>query len=1277
MSSRLFSIYRFTGNGNNFSTLTPGVSSQFSPSTANELTSFSQVQGDCRRRPAMISLNVQWIPVTNSSGTYQWSGNDISNQKVKKVTFFGIGKMREPKESKVITPPSSDYTDAYLSAFASKPIPTRYVHRLSTTVFDSSTPISLKPITVSPLSANDSTKTSQTRFISINNIQPLNTFDKPVSSSSSRSSTYSSSFTSERSTAYEPVSITQYSSAQCQTLASNFSTLLHTPTSTVMNASSSDADNQRSCRTFQSFTQPLLSKFPAVYRSETFYKDVYKPLPPYSLKSYPPSNIYNLSSLSPSTTESTYKTQIPFQSTPLSLSAHIDQSNINQPVIGSSTKTKKQIDRPETMLFQYDEDSQSSRIEKTSPIWSPSFESPISRKELINEPESLHTEKLLDNSSEPIRILENNLNKYDLLINQISEVLASVSPLSSTVSSMSPDKSVLDYQLSSDSSPILLRKRLEMGPSQQSTTTTVKSSVDEQMKPSYLIRDDSYDKIVDAISDIDNEIRSSTDIQSLSTAIKDENQEEKSSSLDESHVRSSMEDEYVKSSIQLPDAHHSLLRTESEKKELEPLPKLKEEANEKEISWSDRQLMLTVSEEKEEKEEILQTTLTDKIQAQSVAEEEPEISQLEEHQTSQTKENEKNDEVKIVPIDEQLTTTSVEDIKDDKKMLTKDEQQTSSIIQKVQKIEANASGKDDRRILFATQEEKGKAECLLVKNRSTPTVNENEIAEVLSTLADECQISSISKEEWKEGQVKTLFTDDYRPHLVIEGDEKEEGTTISTDAHLDALALEDSTPKSKSLSSDDYQLPLLNMEEKAVTETLLVEGHQVMSVIENENVKVNMQSSDKRQFPWTMKEEIKVSLSQNEQKSSDTSVNEMVPSSELKLNEEKVVDVQSTAENKTGTVQFCQQQTDVVTIIANDIVAAEEREQAFSDLKSTKIFRKHVTWNETVMNNVDENEDPLCENVTEESHASEVSTRTTIQKNGILAAADDEFMIPVKLTSTVDQRIKPPDVTNAQISSDTIINPLAAITISTVMPNVADQQIALANVIDMQSTTVDTQGNLSNYSKNQNNLQVSIDGMIHRFNTTEQPFIPFSPAGEQEKIFNSLELSSNLLNSTNQKIISSDLAESQATFNKSDILLASPIGTQSISVASFSKEDIFTVGEMSPITSDIISKEDVSKPMEEFQSNNETKSKEEMKIDSHTRKHSSQIAGNLLPETAITVVECTTQSLQPQIVSFIDALADRVANRYISSDVYYGYLGEHSRFVEVDQVFCFQYSILK
>ncbi|CAF4286775.1 unnamed protein product, partial [Adineta steineri] len=335
---------------------------------------------------------------------------------------------------------------------------------------------------------------------------------------------------------------------------------------------------------------------PSIYQSQSqsqsSYDSIYKPIPPYSMQSYPPSNI-STSSLSSSSLGSSYTSTKPFETTPLSTYSNINQSytneriisptpkferpfestpvstysNINQNytnerIISPTPKFEKPIDRPETLQFQHDEDIRSSNITKLSPLYTPSPDTPTIREEhkVISEPLK-QTEDLSTISSAPIQILENTLNKYDSLINQISDILASVSPLSSTVSSMSPGKSVLDYEVSSDGSPILKHKNIESQLPQQSTTVLDQSSNISRITPSHLIHDHSQDNIITARSDIN----SSSDTQTLLDATKEET---KLSSPNETQVSSTMEDENTESIVPSLDNDQFQLRSQQEKEEM-------------------------------------------------------------------------------------------------------------------------------------------------------------------------------------------------------------------------------------------------------------------------------------------------------------------------------------------------------------------------------------------------------------------------------------------------------------------------------------------------------------------------------------------------------------------------------------------------------------------------------------------------------------------------------------------------------------------------------------
>ena len=359
------------------------------PATGRESTIFDQVYGVRRRRPTSIHLRL--------SNTHRWSGSDVDRQK---ETYFER--------------PSSDYTDAYLSAFAPKPISTPYFHRSA-------------PVPFQPLSQH-SMRTSPTRF--------HHTISRPASS-----------FFAQTLPADTP------SSALATFNAENL-------TPSPISRESMDRD--------QSST--TLASFSTVERPASPYENLQEPSPVVS-----------------SPVKVTYKPRVSFRSAPLPFLADIPSSSSTTQTVPPSLAIQEKLDRPETILFQHDEDLQ------LSPIVSPLLDSPLTSQ-------SSFSEEPVTVSSKPIEILENTLNKYESLIDQISEMLASVSPLSSTISSMSPSKSVLDYELSSDSSPILPHRSVETNVSPNATARRTPSS--------HLIREDSYDKIVTAIADLDEELDS-------------------------------------------------------------------------------------------------------------------------------------------------------------------------------------------------------------------------------------------------------------------------------------------------------------------------------------------------------------------------------------------------------------------------------------------------------------------------------------------------------------------------------------------------------------------------------------------------------------------------------------------------------------------------------------------------------------------------------------------------------------------------------------------------
>ena len=325
---------------------------EHAPVTRREPTVFEQVYGTRRKRPTTISSNVHWTPIVQRSATARWSGSDFGRSKSNRYTFFDYGATRERPQPKAVTPPSSDYTDAYLNAFAPKPISHRNIHRLNTPVFARVRPVVFRAT-----------------LHSFDNLQP-STFNR------------------------------------CSAQVDRYS----------------------------------------------------------------------------SSSPSTYKPSVAFQSAPVPMP----------------------IKRPETLLFQHDEDLHVSSSVKSTPVLTPLPQSsPVMRTEQIETDRSTV-------SSKPIQILETIPNTYDSIIRQITDVLASVSPLSSTVSSLSSGRSVLDYELSSDTSPTLTRDISEK-PSLSPSSNTSRLVSNQRTKPNHLIRGESYDKIITAIADLDIGLTSAVD----------------------------------------------------------------------------------------------------------------------------------------------------------------------------------------------------------------------------------------------------------------------------------------------------------------------------------------------------------------------------------------------------------------------------------------------------------------------------------------------------------------------------------------------------------------------------------------------------------------------------------------------------------------------------------------------------------------------------------------------------------------------------------------------
>jgi hypothetical protein len=114
------------------------------------------------------------------------------------------------------------------------------------------------------------------------------------------------------------------------------------------------------------------------------------------------------------------------------------------------------------------------------------------------------------------------------------------------------------------------------------------------------------------------------------------------------------------------------------------------------------------------------------------------------------------------------------------------------------------------------------------------------------------------------------------------------------------------------------------------------------------------------------------------------------------------------------------------------------------------------------------------------------------------------------------------------------------------------------------------------------------------------------------------ETSSSTSDSIERQTTSSDLNESQSSQDEQIISSESSAGTQFVSTIDSSNQDILAVDE--------------------------------------TRK---------------SPIKDTDLLSLPIIESPIDTLIDSISTRYISSDVYHGYLGDHKQFIEVSEIFKF------
>jgi hypothetical protein len=376
--------------------------------------------------------------------------------------------------------------------------------------------------------------------------------------------------------------------------------------------------------------------------------------------------------------------------------------------------------------------------------------------------------------------------------------------------------------------------------------------------------------------------------------------------------------------------------------------------------------------------------------------------------------------------------------------------------------------------------------------------------------------------------------------------------------------------------------------------------------------------------------------------SSDITASEILQSSETKSDEN------STVQTASETATFVQQQTGLLTDVPSDVPVTEELTEASVNLPPTKKTGKHVRWDETVIDNEDD-DSSSNQSSTEEDSTPAASITTTFEDNSTTA---DESK------TTIDQQLTSTDITEPQITSDQTINSPTIAESSIVLSSTADEQFPSLDSAELQSTSTEQHVSSSSHSEDHPNLQATSTEQAHQTDIIEKQSTPLDSPELKIKSLSPLETSSTFSDSTNQQATLSDVTESQMSLHEQQIHSTSPIDNQSASITDSSKEDTLTIDKASTTTPDVISHEDISKAQEES----------ETTIDEHKGETSSQVVESAAHDSDTSAVERTTSSFQPTIVSPIDTLADTVANRYISSDVYHGYLGEHKEFLQVGQM---------
>ncbi|CAF3893210.1 unnamed protein product, partial [Rotaria magnacalcarata] len=745
---------------------------------------------------------------------------------------------------------------------------------------------------------------------------------------------------------------------------------------------------------------------------------------------------------------------------------------------------------------------------------------------------------------------------------------------------------------------------------------------------------------------------------------------------DETKLQSAVETQSVPISTEQSEDKAKIVSTEEQ---VSPLTDAQKEEETKIETRVEPESVSTEQKDDEAKIVSIEEQVSPAVDTQK--EDETKVETRVEPESVSTKENE--DDAKIILSDEQqaLPLTDAQKKEEDTNMASVDEQQVLQVTEEQEAVKTKILDIDEQQDVSAIpEEEQAKSVASSIDEQHAVLKTEAEEREETKMLfADEQEMVSASEEEKQELKTLTEYAEELSSFVVEEvnklnvvsieehqvsstsTDEKQNEenvlSTIKQETRLVPVEekIEEKEDESKILSNEVQQVQSVNEDERkeettnasvdehstiALAEEKIAEEFQIVSSTEVENVQASSASSEEQQTQVVTDDEAKFSISNTEREpivseeqslmsitpAVDTSATDLFPSSESKSDDEKVIDTH---------IDVFQQQTDLLV---------KETSPSVSVTKSSKETRKHVTWDETVVDNED-GESSSSESVIDENSTSETSITVTPVENDTAETIDNKDITASESNINADQRVTSSDVTEPQLTSDETISLSNPLEFSSTLSSTDNQSFAVVDSTDLQSVSTEQQVNASCCANDHESLQATFPN--------EQQIISSDSIDREAKSCSPGEASAIVSDSTSQEITLSDVTQSQLSFNEQRVhTTTNSTDTQSISTTDSSIEDTFTVDEISTINSDITSNADIGKHAEE------------VAIDSHEVETSAPLVEILPQELETSIIDSTTLSLQPTIVSPTGTLADTVTNRYISSDVYHGYLGEHKQFLQ-------------